>query len=60
MPHLIEYSHMEKYHRFVALLLDKRVRVIARGLRYLSTAHTEGDVEFTLEAVDSALRQLSK
>ena len=51
---------MEKYHRFVALLLDKRVRVIARGLRYLSTAHTEGDVEFTLEAVDSALRQLSK
>jgi len=49
---------MDKCHRFVEILLDERVRVIPRGLWYLSTAHTEEDVEFTLRAVKSALRKL--
>lgn len=53
-----EHNDMDKYHRFVEILLDEGVRVIPRGLWYLSTAHTEGDVEFTLEAVKSALRNL--
>jgi glutamate-1-semialdehyde 2,1-aminomutase len=53
-----EHNDMDKYHRFVEILLNEGVRVIPRGLWYLSTAHTEGDVEFTLEAVKSALRNL--
>jgi len=53
-----EHNYMDKYHRFVEILLDEGVRVIPRGLWYLSTAHTEGNVEFTLGAVKSALRKL--
>lgn len=45
-------------HRFADLLLDEGVRCIPRGLWYLSTAHTEEDVAFTLEAVRAALRKL--
>jgi glutamate-1-semialdehyde 2,1-aminomutase len=47
-----------KGHRFADLLLDEGVRCIPRGLWYLSTAHTEEDVEFTLDAARSALRRL--
>ena len=54
----VEHSDMEACHRFVELLLDEGVRFISRGLCYLSTAHTEADVEFTLQAVKSALRKL--
>ncbi len=53
-----KHNDTDKYHRFVEILLDEGVRVIPRGLWYLSTAHTEEDVEFTLEAVKSALGKL--
>ena len=55
---IAEHNDMDKYHRFVEILLNEGVRVIPRGLWYLSTAHTEEDVEFTLEAVKSALGKL--
>ena len=54
----VEHNDMDKCHRFVEILLDEGVRVIPRGLWYLSTAHTEEGMEFTLEAVKSALRKL--
>jgi glutamate-1-semialdehyde 2,1-aminomutase len=41
----------ERYHRFVANMLDEGVRILSRGLWYLSTAHTEEDVEFTLNKI---------
>jgi glutamate-1-semialdehyde 2,1-aminomutase len=53
-----EHSDMEEGHRFVELLLDEGVRFISRGLCYLSTAHTEEDIAFTLQAIRSALRKL--
>jgi glutamate-1-semialdehyde 2,1-aminomutase len=53
-----EHNDMDKYHQFVEILLNEGVRVIPRGLWYLSTAHAEGDVEFTLRAVESALSKL--
>jgi glutamate-1-semialdehyde 2,1-aminomutase len=49
---------MELYHRFVKLLSEDGVRVIPRGLWYLSTAHTEKDVELTVRAAESALWKL--
>lgn len=55
---LVEHTDRDTYHRLVALLLDAGIRVIPRGIWYISTAHTEADVEFTLEAVRSALPKL--
>jgi len=45
------------YHRLVAELVPLGVRTITRGTWYLSAAHTEEDVQFTVERVDSALKQ---
>ena len=47
------------YQRFVAQLVPLGVRTISRGTWYLSSAHTEEDVESTLEKVDCALKQRS-
>lgn len=49
---------MKAYRRFVELLLDEGIRVIPRGLWYLSAAHTERDVELTLQAVERALDKM--
>jgi glutamate-1-semialdehyde 2,1-aminomutase len=48
----------ERYRQFTDLLLDEGVRVLARGLWYLSTAHTFDDIELTLHAVESACVRL--
>lgn len=45
------------YQWFVAELVPLGVRTITRGTWYLSTAHTEMDVQSTLEKVDSVLKQ---
>jgi glutamate-1-semialdehyde 2,1-aminomutase len=47
----------EKYHHFAENLLDEGVRVTGRGLWYLSTAHSQLDVELTLRAVENALKR---
>jgi glutamate-1-semialdehyde 2,1-aminomutase len=47
------------YQRLVTQLVPLGVRTITRGTWYLSTAHTEEDVELTVEKVDSALKQVS-
>ncbi len=44
---------------FLLALLKRHIRPTARGTWFLSTAHTERDVEATLEAVRSALRNLN-
>jgi len=36
---------------FVGAMLDRGIRLLARGLWYLSAAHTEADIQHTLETV---------
>ena len=46
------------YHRFARLMLEEGVRLIPRGLWYVSAAHTDDDVAFTLQAAESAMSKL--
>lgn len=45
---------LERYRRFAVALQERGVRVVPAGIWFLSAAHTEGDVERTLEAVVEA------
>jgi glutamate-1-semialdehyde 2,1-aminomutase len=45
-----------RYHRFAAALLERGVRVIERGLWYVSTAHTDADIDETLAVVREAFQ----
>ena len=47
----------EAFRRFAVLLLDEGVRLTGRGLWYLSAAHTEADIDFTLQAVSAAFKK---
>jgi glutamate-1-semialdehyde 2,1-aminomutase len=47
-----------KYHRFVRAMREQGIRLIGRGLWYLSAAHTEADIRQCLEAAGSALAEL--
>lgn len=38
---------------FVRAMLDRGIRLLARGLWYLSAAHTEADIQHTLETVEN-------
>ena len=42
---------------FVRAMLDRGIRLLARGLWYLSAAHTEADIEQTLETVEDVWRE---
>ncbi|MGQ9600653.1 MAG: aspartate aminotransferase family protein [Anaerolineae bacterium] len=52
------HNDMGKCHRFADLLLDHGVRFIPRGMWYLSAAHTDEDIDRTLEAAEAAVRAL--
>ncbi len=64
LPALKEYRdyafHCDKdrYSRFCVAMLQRGVRLIERGLWYVSTAHTEAHVEKTLQAVEASLREI--
>ncbi len=45
----------ETYRRFVAALMERGVRPILRGTWYISAAHTEADIDATLDRADDAL-----
>lgn len=47
-----------KYHRFVRGMRERGIRLIGRGLWYLSVAHTEADIDECIEAADAALAEL--
>ncbi len=51
----VEHCDMETYHRFAQLLLDEGVRVTSRGIWYLSTAHTDEEIDFTIQKVEKVL-----
>ena len=48
----------KRYGDFCQLMLARGVRLIERGLWYVSTAHTEEDVRLCLTAAESALKEL--
>ena len=48
----------ERYSRFSVAMLRQGVRLIERGIWYISAAHTEDHVERTLAAVDAALDEM--
>jgi len=50
---------MAKYARFAALMLERGVRLIGRGIWYLSAAHTQDDIARTLQAAEESLRVLA-
>ena len=52
------HNDAAKCRRFAELLLDGGVRFIPRGMWYLSTTHTEQEIELTLESAKSALERL--
>ena len=49
---------LEKYERFRIGMLERGVRLIVRGLWYVSTAHTKEDINKTLAAADEVLASL--
>jgi glutamate-1-semialdehyde 2,1-aminomutase len=64
LPALKEYRDYafhcdkERYGRFSLAMLQRGVRLIERGLWYVSIAHTEEHVEKTLHAVEASLREV--
>ena len=56
-----EYTAVDrvKQGRFIELMLEEGVRLTARGLWFLSTAHSAEDVETSLAAADRALARLA-
>lgn len=60
-----DYStYMQAGHQrlgeFLVALLECRVRPTSRGTWFVSAAHTDSDIEATLEAVDRALKHLHR
>jgi glutamate-1-semialdehyde 2,1-aminomutase len=50
---------MAKYGRFVRHMAGRGVRLIGRGIWYVSTAHSAKDIQQTLDAARSALQALA-
>ena len=48
----------DKYERFRQAMLERGVRLFPRGQWYVSTAHTDEDIEQTLAAADEALESM--
>lgn len=48
-----------KLSRFIAAMHDEGVRVIGRGLWYISAVHTEEDIDLAISTVDKVLKSLS-
>lgn len=46
--------------RFIALLHDKGVRVIGRGLWYISAVHTESDIDYAISVVEEVLSEMKE
>ncbi len=51
---------VEKYREFAKGLLDRGVRVIGRGIWYISAAHTEQDIEHTINVAAEVLQAMKK
>lgn len=47
-----------KLHQFVAGMHDNGVRIIGRGLWYISTAHSEGDIDHAINTARKVLKEM--
>ena len=56
---LATHCDQERYARFVVALLERGVRVIGRGIWYISAAHSEDHLSRTLAAVEEALEEVA-
>ena len=48
-----------KQGKFIAAMHDEGVRIIGRGLWYISTAHTEQDIDLAIETADKVFNTLN-
>lgn len=48
----------ERYNHLVLAMLKRGVRLVGRGIWYISAAHTQAHVAQTLDALDAALREV--
>ncbi|MFV0390047.1 MAG: aspartate aminotransferase family protein [Pyrinomonadaceae bacterium] len=49
-----------KYAEFTALMLGRGVRVIGRGIWYISAVHTEADIEEAIETAAAVFAEMNK
>lgn len=56
----VQHNDMGQCQRFADLMLKHGVRFVPRGMWYLSTAHSQQDIDFTLGAASAALQELHK
>ncbi len=54
---LISNCDQKRYERFAVGMLERGVRLLERGIWYVSTTHTDTHVEKTLETVEEVLRE---
>ena len=52
------YADRAKLNAFIAGMHDRGVRIIGRGLWYISAAHTDQDIQFAIEKAREVLRVL--
>lgn len=59
---LSDTAHIDKQltARFAAEMLKRNVQIIARGLMYLSSAHTQQDIDLTKDAMTDAFAVLGR
>jgi glutamate-1-semialdehyde 2,1-aminomutase len=50
-----KYVDMSGYARFVAEMMKRGIRMVSRGVWFVSEAHSEKDFEVTLSAAKDAL-----
>jgi len=53
-------SDVKTYGKFIEHLLDEGIFSLNRGIWYLSAAHSNNDIDRTLEAIGRTIRHLSK
>jgi glutamate-1-semialdehyde 2,1-aminomutase len=55
---VLEYDKV-KTGKFIAAMQDEGIRVIGRGLWYISTVHTEDDIDKAIAAADRVLKEIA-
>ncbi|MDQ7947930.1 MAG: hypothetical protein REI93_03770 [Pedobacter sp.] len=48
-----------KLGRFIAAMHDLKVRIIGRGLWYISSVHTQEDIDFAIAAAEKVLAEMA-
>ena len=54
------YSDMELYGKFVDGMMEQGVRIVGRGMWFISESLSEEDINFTLSAADKVLGEIVK